>query len=72
MQHSGQTNGEGVGDAAAQVGGGAGQAAEGTDDVAQEMKAVGGLAIGQFGLGLAPDEFGGVEFGSVGGEVDQA
>ncbi len=71
MQDSGKTNGEGVGDAAAQVGGGAGEAAEGTGDVAQTMKAVGGLPVGQFCLGLAPDDFGGVEFESVGEKVDQ-
>ncbi len=61
-----------MGDATAQVGLRPAETGEGACDILKKMGSVRGLAVGQFGLCLAPDALGRVQFGSIGGKVDQA
>lgn len=72
MQRSGQANREGVGDASTQERLGAAEVTKGTGDVTDQDGAVGGLAVGQVGLGPAPHTLVRVELGCVGGEVLEA
>jgi hypothetical protein len=58
-----------VGDAGTQESLGAAESLKRTGDIANQDGAVGGLAVGQLGLGPAPHTLGRVELGCVGGEV---
>ena len=60
-----------MGDASTEVDLRSGEGVERAGDIPEKLGSVRGLAIGQVGLGPAPDPLGRIEFGGIGGEVDQ-